>query len=64
MKNKKKATLWSVHDHEGRVLALAVAKTSGGAKKKWEDFTGLPRDDIHVEEIELEHGFCEFPAIC
>ena len=43
---------WIIYGEEELPLALAWAKTAGGAMKKYEKNTGRTRDGIHVVPID------------
>ena len=55
--------LWVIYNHESRPVAMATAKTEGGAKKKWETRTGKNRSEIYAEEAVFEKGFLNFPTL-
>lgn len=62
-KKQPRYKLWAVYDQEGKALALATARTEGGAKKKWEDNTGGDRSEIYVEVVDLNKGYFPFTAL-
>jgi hypothetical protein len=56
--------IWAIYDYEGKVIGIAKAKTSGGARRKYEEDSGGHRDEIYVEPIQLnENGYCSFPVL-
>ena len=60
---KSKERLWAVYNQEGQAVALTVAKTEGGAKKKWEVKTGGHRSEIYVETVNVEDGYFGFTPL-
>lgn len=58
--NRKK--LWGIFGEEELVLALVIAKSSGGAKKIYQEKTGRSRDGVYAQELNmaLEEGFYAF----
>lgn len=52
--------LWAIYSDEEQPIALTLAKTVGGAMKRFEDKTGRNRVEIHVEQVVFEKGFFSF----
>ena len=65
-KAKKKpddTKLWLILGSEEQPLGIAVAKTSGGAKKTYTERTGKSRDTIYTQEIAFHKQYCGFTAL-
>ena len=60
MSNNRK--LWAVFAEEARPLCLVLAKTEGGAKRKYEINTGRSREGIYVEQVDFEQGYYGFAS--
>jgi len=55
--------LWLILGNEELPLGISIAKTSGGAKKKYEERTGKSREHIHVERLRFKHQWVGFTPL-
>jgi hypothetical protein len=51
--SKNKVKIWAVYSEEETPIGMVLAKTAGGAKKRYEERTGYSRHLIHVEKVEF-----------
>jgi hypothetical protein len=62
MADKKKIKLWAIMGEEESPRALTLAKTRGGALKKYEEYSGRTRYGLHVEEVTFGDGCFVFSS--
>jgi hypothetical protein len=60
MAKKNKFVLWTVYNAEEVPVAVSYAKTSSGAKARYEEATGNSRFSVHVEKMAFEHNCAVF----
>ena len=49
--------LWAIVNQEEVPVGISLARTPGGALKKFEERTKIPRNGYHAEEIKFTAGF-------
>ena len=63
-KQKSEIRIWVILNEEEAPVGLQLAKTSTGAKKKYEERTGNSRHGVHVEMVEWDdEGYYPFTAL-
>jgi hypothetical protein len=55
--------LWLIIGNEELPLGIAVAKTSGGAKRIFAERTNRSRESVHVEELKFKKQFVGFTPL-